>query len=90
MFSQNEHGLERFFRFFLGLGLVSWGYWISGAYWSSYQVGAYQIPCWEWASFISHGCLIERGFVIALVGLIPLITGLIGWCPLKAILGIKT
>jgi hypothetical protein len=33
--------------------------------------------------------MVERGFVIAAVGLIPLLTGLIGWCPLKAIFRIK-
>jgi len=27
---------------------------------------------------------------LALIGLIPLITGIIGWCPLYSIFGIKT
>ena len=89
MFGKNESGVERIFRLFLGLGLLSWGYWISGNYWLAYQVPTYQIPCWLWDNFISHGCMVERGFVIAAIGLIPLSTGLIGWCPLKSILGIR-
>ena len=89
MFGKNESGVERIFRLFLGLGLLSWGYWISGSYWLGYQLSTYQITCWEWDSFISHGCLVERGFVIAAIGLIPLSTGLIGWCPLKSILVVR-
>ena len=89
MFGKNESGVERIFRLFLGLGLLAWGYWISGNYWLAYQVSTYQIPCWLWDNFISHGCMVERGFVIAAIGLIPLSTGLIGWCPLKSILGVR-
>ena len=89
MFCNNERGFERIFRIGLGLGLISWGFWISGTYWLGYAIPTYQIPCWEWGNFISHGCLVERGFTIAVVGLIPTLTGIIGWCPLKAIFGIK-
>ena len=89
MLAKNEGSVERLFRFILGIGLVSWGYWISGPYWLGYQIPRYQIPCWEWSSFITHGCMVERGFIIAAIGLIPLITGLIGWCPIKYILRIK-
>jgi hypothetical protein len=89
MFCKNERGLERIFRIGLGLGLISWGFWISGTYWLSYAIPTYQIPCWEWSNFISHACLVERGFTIAVVGSIPTLTGIIGWCPLKAIFGIK-
>ena len=89
MFCKNEKGFERIFRIGLGFGLVSWGFWLSGNYWLSYEVSTYQIPCWEWGNFISNGCLVERGFTIAVVGLIPALTGIIGWCPLKAIFGIK-
>jgi hypothetical protein len=55
----------------------------------SYTTPIYQIPCWEWESFISHACLVERGIAIAIIGFIPMFTGVIGWCPLKAILRIK-
>jgi len=89
MFKKNEGGIERMVRFLLGLGLISWGYWISGIYWLGYQTPTYQIPCWEWGSFISHACMVERGFTIAIIGLIPLLTGLIGWCPLKSLLRLK-
>lgn len=30
------------------------------------------------------------GTVVGIVGLVPLLTGLIGWCPLYAVLGIRT
>ena len=89
MFCKNEGAIERSFRFLLGIGLIGWGYWISGTYWLSYQVPTYQIPCWEWGNFVSHACMVERGFGIAAIGIIPLLTGLIGWCPLKSILGLK-
>ena len=89
MFCRNESSLERIFRLFLGVGLLSWGYWISGDYWLGYQTSVYQIPCWEWGNLITHGCMVERGFVIAIIGLIPFFTGLIGWCPLKSIFGLK-
>ena len=89
MFRKNEGGAERLFRLILGLGLVLWGYWTSGTYWLGYQIPAYQIPCWEWGSFITHGCMVERGFIIAVIGLIPLLTGLIGWCPLKFMFRLK-
>ena len=89
MFCRNQGALERFVRLFLGVGLLVWGYWISGDYWISYQSPIYPIPCWEWDSFISHGCMVERGFAIAVIGLIPFSTGLFGWCPLKSILGLK-
>ena len=86
---KNESGLERFFRLALGLGLISWGVWISGNYWLGYTTPPYQLPCWEWSNFITHACLVERGFTIAVIGLIPTITGILGWCPLKSIFGIK-
>lgn len=89
MFCKNEGIVERVFRLLLGIGLVSWGYWISGTYWLGYKIPTYQIPCWEWNNLISHACMVERGFVIAAIGLIPLLTGLIGWCPLKSIFGLK-
>ena len=89
MFSQNERGIERILRLILGLGLLSYGYWLSGNYWLGYQIARYQIPCWEWSNFSSHGCLVERGLFIAAVGLVPLITGLVGWCPIKSLLRIK-
>ena len=84
---KNETGLERIFRIGFGFCLVAWGFWISGTYWLSYTQPIYQIPCWEWESFISHACLVERGLAIATIGLIPIFTGIIGWCPLKAIFG---
>ena len=89
MFCKNEGTLERFFRVFLGLGLLLYGYWISGTYWLGYQIPTYQISCWDWNNFITHGCMVERGFAIAAVGGIPLLTGLIGWCPLKFMFGLK-
>ena len=89
MFGKNEGTLERFVRLFLGVGLLSWGYWVSGTYWLGYQTPIYPVPCWNWDNFIAHSCMVERGFVIAAVGLIPLLTGLIGWCPLKALFRIK-
>ena len=85
----NEKGLERILRISIGFCLIAWGFWVSGGYWMSYTTPIYQIPCWEWESFISHACLVERGIAIAIIGLIPLFTGVIGWCPLKAILRIK-
>lgn len=30
------------------------------------------------------------GTIVGLVGLVPLLTGLAGWCPLYSVLGIKT
>ncbi len=89
MVSKNEGGLERLLRVILGVGLISWGVWTSGNYWLDYTIPVHQIPCWEWSNFISHGCLVERGFVISLFGIIPTFTGLIGWCPLKSLFGIK-
>ena len=89
MFCKNENGFERIFRIGLGFGLISWGYWLSGNYWLSYTASTYPIPCWEWSNFISHACLVERGFTIAVVGLIPTLTGIVGWCPLKSIFGMK-
>ena len=85
MFVRNEGGLERFARLLFGFFLIMWGYWTSGVYWLDYQVSVYPIPCWNWDNFIAHRCTVERGIFIAGVGLIPLLTGLIGWCPLKAI-----
>ena len=85
----NEKALERILRISIGFCLIAWGFWVSGSYWMSYTTPIYQIPCWEWESFISHACLVERGIAIAIIGLIPLFTGVIGWCPLKAILRIK-
>ena len=89
MFMKNEGGVERIARLILGAALIGFGYRISGIYWFGYQVSIYPIQCWDWNNFITHGCMVERGFVIAAVGLIPLLTGLIGWCPLKAIFRIK-
>ena len=89
MICKNESDLERIFRLALGLGFISWGVWTSGNYWLGYTIPIYQIPCWEWKNFITHACLVERGFSIALVGLIPTVTGIVGWCPLKSIFGIK-
>ena len=89
MFSKNEGSVERLLRLLVGGGLIAWGYWISGVYWLGYQISTYQIPCWDWSNFISHGCTVERGLVIAVIGLIPLFTGLIGWCPLKSMLGLR-
>ncbi|EQA43754.1 PF11127 family protein [Leptospira broomii serovar Hurstbridge str. 5399] len=37
--------------------------------------------------FWAHNSL---GIVAVIVGLIPLLTGLIGWCPLYQILGVST
>ncbi len=85
----NEKALERILRISIGFCLIAWGFWVSGSYWMSYTTPIYQIPCWEWESFISHACLVERGIAIAIIGLIPMFTGVIGWCPLKAILRIK-
>ena len=62
MFCKNERGLERIFRIGLGLGLISWGFWISGTYWLSYAMPTYPIPCWEWSNFISHACLVKVGY----------------------------
>ena len=89
MICKNESGLERIFRLALGLGFISWGVWTSGNYWLSYATPTYQIPCWEWNNFIAHACLVERGFIIAVVGVIFTLTGMTGWCPLKSILGIR-
>ena len=88
MFSQNEKGIERLVRLTIGSGLLFYGYYIAGNYWMAYQPSTYQVPCLELANFMSNGCLIERGIICAIIGLIPFITGLIGWCPLKAILRI--
>ena len=86
---KNERGIERIIRLLLGGYLVISGYWISGIYWLGYQTSLYPIPCWNWNNFISNGCMVERGFTFAVVGLIALLTGLIGWCPIKAIFRIK-
>ena len=89
MVCKNEGKTERVIRILLGGALLSWGYWTSGDYWLSYTVPTYQLPCWEWDNFVSLGCLIERGFIVAFIGLIPLVTGLIGWCPLKSLFRLK-
>ena len=89
MFIQNEGTLERLTRLLLGIFLLSLGYWISGTYWLSYQTPLYPVSCLNWDNFIANSCIVERGFSIAAVGLVPLLTGLIGWCPLKAIFKIK-
>ena len=86
---KNEGSVERITRLILGGSLVAYGYWVSGTYWLGYKFPLYPIPCWEWDSFIALGCMVERGFILAAIGLIPLLTGLIGWCPLKAIFRIK-
>jgi hypothetical protein len=88
MISKNESGLERIFRLALGLGFISWGVWTSGNYWLDYATLPYQLPCWEWSNFMTHACLVERGFIITVVGVILTLTGMLGWCPLKAIFGI--
>ena len=85
MFAKNEGGPERIIRLLLGLSLVLWGYWTSGIYWLDYQVLSYPVSCWDWDNFITHSCIIDRGIIITAIGCIPLLTGLIGWCPLKAI-----
>ena len=89
MLRTNEMGLERILRTILGLALITWGFQISGNYWLDYTIPIYQVSCWEWSNFISNACLVERGMTIAVVGLIPIFTGLLGWCPLKATFGIK-
>ena len=89
MFCVNENKLERVIRVLLGVILLSWRYWTSGDYWFPFQIPAFQISCWEWSNFISLGCLLERGFFLAVIGLIPLLTGLIGWCPLRSLFGLK-
>ena len=89
MVTKNEAGLERVFRICLGFGLITLGFWISGNYWLSYTTPIYQIHCWEWRNFITHACLVERGLAIAFLGTIPILTGIIGWCPLKAIFKFK-
>jgi len=89
MFCKNEGGIERILRIVLGIGLVSWGVWTSGSYWFDYTISTHQIPCWKWDNFISHGCIVERGFILAVIGIVPIVTGLIGWCPLKSILGLN-
>jgi len=89
MFSKNVNTVERLLRLLLGAGLVFWGYSISGVYWLGYQVPTFPLNCWDWGNFISHACMVERGFAIAVVGVVPLVTGLINWCPLKAIFGLK-
>ena len=89
MFCKNEMGLERVVRTTLGLGLITWGFQISGNYWLDYALPIYQVSCWEWTNYISNACLVERGFSIAVIGLIPALTGIVGWCPLKAAFGIK-
>jgi hypothetical protein len=30
------------------------------------------------------------GTIVGIVGLVPLLTGVVGWCPLYSVLGIKT
>lgn len=30
------------------------------------------------------------GTIIGIIGLVPLLTGLVGWCPLYSLLGIRT
>ena len=87
---QNEGTFERITRIVIGLVLLFWGFWESGEYWISYETPSYQTPCWEWENFIAHACLIERGFVIAVVGMVPFLTGIIGWCPLNTIFRINT
>jgi hypothetical protein len=89
MFCKNERVLERVTRTTLGIGLITWGFQISGNYWLDYALPIYQVSCWEWTNFVSNACLVERGFSIAVVGLIPALTGIVGWCPLKAAFGIK-
>jgi hypothetical protein len=86
---KNETTLERTLRILFGFSFLAWGFWISGSFWLSYTTPIYQVPCWNWSSFISHACLVERGFLIAVIGLISSLTGIIGWCPLKAILRVK-
>ena len=85
MFAKNQGGREKITRLLIGFFLITWGYWTSGGYWLDYQVSVYPVPCWTWDNFIAHSCTIERGIYLAAFGLIPLLTGLIGWCPLKAI-----
>ena len=87
---KNEGTIERTLRITIGLILIYWGYSESGEYWSSFEPFAYQIPCWVWENFMSHGCLIERGFAFAAIGFIPFLTGLIGWCPLNSFFRINT
>ena len=89
MFSNNEGTLERLVRLVFGVSLFLWGYWISGSYWLSYQKSVYPVSCWDWENFVSHACIVERGFAIAVIGSIPLLTGIIGWCPLKSILRLE-
>ena len=89
MICKNESGLERIFRLALGLGFISLGVWTSGNYWLDYTTLPYQIHCWEWNNFMTHACLVERGFTIAVVGAILTLTGMLGWCPLKSIFGVR-
>lgn len=89
MFCKNESGAERILRIIIGVGLITFGFWTSGDYWASYTIPAYQIPCWEWSNLISHGCFVERGFIIAIIGIVPITTGLIGWCPIKSMIGLN-
>ena len=87
---QNEGTFERIIRTIIGVALICWGYLESGEYWGSYEIPFYQTPCWVWENFIAHACLIERGFVIAILGTVSLFTGLIGWCPLNSLFRINT
>ena len=87
---KNEGTFERATRIIIGLALIYWGYVVSGEYWMSYERPLYQVPCWMWKNLIGHVCIIERGFAIAAVGIIPLITGLIGWCPLNKVFKVNT
>ena len=86
---KNEGSLERSTRLILGGSLIAYGYSVSGTYWLGYKVALYPIPCWNWDNFIALSCMVERGLIFAAIGLIPLLTGLIGWCPLKAIFRTK-
>ena len=87
---QNEGTFERTTRIIIGAGLICWGYLESGEYWGSYETPIYQTPCWIWENFIAHACMVERGFLIAFIGIIPLLTGMMGWCPLNSLFRINT
>ena len=87
---KNEGTFERIIRLILGFSLIIWGYLESGEYWSSYETPTYPIPCWIWENFIALGCLVERGFTVSVIGVVPFLTGLIGWCPLNSLFNINT
>jgi len=38
MFYKNEGVTERILRIALGVGLISYGVWVSGTYWSNYTI----------------------------------------------------